>query len=112
MALVRARCYVWEIMAVGGHSTLSQVQVYIDEFNREQKAEDAMARSGYKQQSMVVATRQDSRLDDPNMQRLPPPRTADVGPTPRPVKSVIRHIVCVWPIMAVIGACDAIGASR
>jgi len=42
MALVRARCYVWEIMAVGGHSTLSQVQVYIDEFNREQKAEDAM----------------------------------------------------------------------
>jgi len=42
MALVRARCDVWEIMAVSGHSTLSQVQVYIDEFNREQKAEDAM----------------------------------------------------------------------
>jgi integrase len=42
MALVRARCDIWEIMAVSGHSTLSQVQVYIDEFNREQKAEDAM----------------------------------------------------------------------
>jgi integrase len=42
MALVRARCDTWEIMAVSGHSTLSQVQVYIDEFNREQKAEDAM----------------------------------------------------------------------
>jgi integrase len=42
MALVRARCDIWEIMAISGHSTLSQVQVYIDEFNREQKAEDAM----------------------------------------------------------------------
>jgi integrase len=42
MALVRARCDIWEIMAVSGHSTLSQVQIYIDEFNREQKAEDAM----------------------------------------------------------------------
>jgi integrase len=42
MALVRARCDVWEIMAISGHSTLSQVQVYVDEFNREQKAEDAM----------------------------------------------------------------------
>src|SRR5215471_2167268 len=44
MALVRARCDVWEIMAVSGHSTLSQVQVYVDEFNREQKAEEAMSK--------------------------------------------------------------------
>src|SRR6516165_3905005 len=35
--------------------------------------------------------------------RSPPPRTPDVRPTPRPVKSVIRHIVCVWPIMDFTG---------
>jgi integrase len=42
MALVRARCDILEIMAVSGHSSLAQVQVYIDEFNREQKADAAI----------------------------------------------------------------------
>ena len=61
--------------------------------------------------SRNAANRQDSQLDR-NMPRSPPPRTSEIGPTPRPVKSVIRHIVCVWPIMAVVGACDAMRASR
>jgi hypothetical protein len=37
-ALAHARCTALEIMAVGGHSTLAQVQVYIDEVDQERMA--------------------------------------------------------------------------
>lgn len=41
-ALAHAGCTAPEIMAVSGHSTLAQVQVYIDEFEAEKMADAAM----------------------------------------------------------------------
>jgi integrase len=42
--LAEAGCTAPEIMAVSGHSTLAQVQIYIEEVNREKMAEAAMAK--------------------------------------------------------------------
>ena len=41
-ALAHAGCTAPEIMSVSGHSTLAQVQVYIDEFEAERMAESAI----------------------------------------------------------------------
>jgi integrase/recombinase XerD len=41
-ALAHAGCTAPEIMAVSGHSTLAQVQIYIDEFEAEKMADSAM----------------------------------------------------------------------
>src|SRR5262249_33669588 len=41
-ALAHAGCTAPEIMAISGHSTLAQVQVYIDEFEAEKMADAAM----------------------------------------------------------------------
>ena len=43
-ALAHAGCTGPEIMAVSGHSSLAQVQVYIDEVDQKRMAESAMAR--------------------------------------------------------------------
>jgi len=43
-ALAHAGCTGPEIMAVSGHSSLAQVQVYIDEFEQEQMAEAAITK--------------------------------------------------------------------
>jgi integrase/recombinase XerD len=40
--LANAGCTAPEIMAVSGHATLAQAQIYIDEFDRERMAETAM----------------------------------------------------------------------
>jgi integrase len=49
-ALAHAGCTAPQIMAISGHSTLAQVQVYIEEADQERMAEDAMDR-------LAVATR-------------------------------------------------------
>ncbi len=41
-ALAHAGCTAPEIMSVSGHSTLAQVQIYIDEFEAEKMADAAM----------------------------------------------------------------------
>jgi integrase len=43
-ALAHAGCTAPEIMAVSGHSSLAQVQVYIDEVDRDQMADAAITK--------------------------------------------------------------------
>jgi integrase len=43
-ALAHAGCTAPQIMSIGGHSNLTQVQIYIDEVEQERMAEDAMSK--------------------------------------------------------------------